>query len=94
MFKSLEEISQKYPIGYVYKTELVSQRIYCAHEVVLDKMKEYYGNENVQMISPHHAMYRHFVPYTIKGYFFNGEEWFAVDNVKVLTEEELEERED
>lgn len=94
MFKTYEQISQRYPIGYIYKIEPVSQRLYCAHEVVFDKMKEYYGNENVKMVSPHHALYTHLVPYTIKGYYFDGEYWYPVDDMKILTPEEIDESED
>lgn len=53
-------------------------------------MKEYYGDKNVQMVSPHHALYTHLVPYTVKGYYFDGEYWYPVDDMKILDLEESE----
>ena len=47
MFESKEILEEMFPIGYIYKEEQVNQRFYCADDVILEKIKTYYGSENV-----------------------------------------------
>ena len=76
---TLEQLQEKYPIGYVYKTEEINHRFYCAHDVVLNKMKDYYGKDNVKMVSPHHAICTNCIFHSVDGYLFDGDEWHLVE---------------
>ena len=94
MFNTKEELEAKYPIGYIYKTEYVAQQLYCGSDVIFEKMQDYYGKDNVVMISPHHAEYRHYVPYTVEGYIFDNKAWYPAERFhnewKIIPEELLE----
>ena len=81
MYKTLEEVQNDFPIGYIIDTEQVSQRMYCGHSIIFDKMKEYYGEGNVKMISPHHALCTHYVSHTVDGYIYDGTYWYPAENV-------------
>jgi hypothetical protein len=80
MFESKEVLEEMFPIGYIYKEEQVSQRFYCADDVILEKIKTYYGTENVEWISPHHVMYKHYVAYTVDGYIYDGKFWYPANH--------------
>ena len=45
----------------------------------LEKMQEYYGKDNVIMVSPHHAIYKHYVTYTVEGYIYDGKNWWPAE---------------
>ena len=57
----------------------MTQRLYCAHEVIFEKMKEYYGKENLEIVSPHHVIHKHLTTYTVNGYLFDGEYWYPAE---------------
>jgi len=94
MFESKEALEELFPIGYVYKEEIVKQRFYCADEVILDKIRDYHGANNVEQVSPHHAVATHIVPRTVDGYLYDGDYWYPVTHTgydwAILTREELE----
>ena len=95
MFNSLEELTAKYPIGYIYNEETVSQRFYCADETILDKIKMYHGEDNVKMVSPHHAVATHKSYCTIDAHVLVGNEWWPATyegdrHLKILFAADLE----
>lgn len=78
MKHTLETLEQEFPIGTIIDEEPVSQRFYCASEVVLEKIKKYHGEENVKQVSPHHVVATHIATTTIDGYLYDGENWYPV----------------
>ena len=81
-FTTIEELSKKYPLGTVISTEKVNHKLYCAHDVIFNQMKEYYGENNVQMISPHHAQCTHYVVHTVDGYMYDGDTWYPMEHLQ------------
>lgn len=94
MFQTKEILEEMFPIGYIWKEEVVKQRFYCADPIIFDKFESYYGRNNVYWISPHHIMVERIVQYTIDGYLYDGEEWFPATyehngSWRALSKEEL-----
>lgn len=78
MYKTKEELEEDWPLGTIIYEEPVFQRFYCADEIMLDKIKAWFNDAQVEQTSPHHATVKRMVPKTIEGYMYNGESWYPM----------------
>ena len=78
MYKTREEIEKAWPLGTVIIEEPIQQRFYCTNEVMLDKIKIWFSDADVQQTSQHHATVTRMVPKTIEGYLYNGDSWYPM----------------
>ena len=93
MFESKEILEEFFPIGYIYKEDSVQQRFYCADDIVLDKIRNYHGYENVKWISPHHVLATHKVYHTVDAYVYMNDSWWPAtmsgDHIIILTKDDV-----
>lgn len=95
MFKTLEELKEKYPIGYVYRRDKIKHTGYAYNERDIEYYKSIYKNVKFKnKLNIIEVEYETIQNYSIQGYIFDGDEWYpAVDNWDgwiTLTEEDME----
>ena len=78
MYKTLESLQNEWPLGSILAEEPVEHRFYCADEVYLNKIKEYYGAENVRQVSPHHVIATSLNIKTVDSYMTDGTYWYPM----------------
>lgn len=78
MYKTLEDLQNDLPLGSIVSEEPVRHRFYCASEVAMDKIKDYYGEENVKQVSPHHVVATNISIKTVDAYMTDGNYWYPM----------------
>ena len=78
MYKTREELEKDWPLGTIITEEPMIQRFYCADELMLDKIKAWFRDAQVEQTSPHHATVTRMVPKTVEGYLYNGDSWYPM----------------
>ncbi len=76
MYSTKEELEKAWPIGTIIGDEEVTQRFFVASDVILDKIRDYFGESKIEKISPHHVLVKRHVYTTIDGYIFDGNDWW------------------
>lgn len=78
MYNTKEEVEKAWPLGTVVSEEPLFQHFYCADEVMFEKIKEWFRNNDVRQTSKHHVTVTRMIKKTIEGYLYNGEQWFPM----------------
>ena len=81
MCDTFDEVTELFPLWHVLEEETISQRFYCASDVTLDMLKNYFGEANVKQVSPHHAVAKHKSYKTVDGYLYDGRFWWPAVRV-------------
>ena len=78
MYNTKEELENAWPLGTVVSEEPIFQRFYCADEVMFEKIKNWFKDDEVKQTSAHHVTVTRNIKKTIEGYMYNGEKWFPM----------------
>ena len=78
MYNTQKEVMNAWPLGTVVSEEPLFRQVYCADKIMFDKIKDWFKDDKVEQISPHHVMVTHITKKTIEGYLYNGESWFPM----------------
>ena len=81
MYKTLEDVEMNYPFGSICNITGITRHVYCASDVILQKLKDYYGEDNVIMVSPHHALCNNDAKAVVAGYIYDGEYWYPAESI-------------
>ena len=78
MYSYMSDLQNAWPLGTIVAEERVSHRFYCADDVTLEKIKMYYGEDNVERVSPHHVVAYNTNIKAIDGYMTDGTYWYPL----------------